>query len=80
MYFEAYPLIFQGTYGMSAGIAGLAFLPSMFHFTQGTKIRGLNTISISSSRCWRSHWHGNILNIRLISSARKDSKSQMGLN
>lgn len=31
MYFEAYPLIFQGTYGMSAGVAGLAFLPSMFH-------------------------------------------------
>lgn len=29
MYFEAYPLIFQGVYGMSDGIAGLAFLPSM---------------------------------------------------
>ncbi|KAJ6133773.1 hypothetical protein N7523_000095 [Penicillium sp. IBT 18751x] len=27
MYFEAYPLIFQGVYGMSDGIAGLAFLP-----------------------------------------------------
>ncbi|KAJ5734607.1 hypothetical protein N7533_013010 [Penicillium manginii] len=27
MYFEAYPLIFQGIYGMSNGIAGLAFLP-----------------------------------------------------
>ncbi|KAE8353033.1 major facilitator superfamily domain-containing protein [Aspergillus coremiiformis] len=27
MYFEAYPLIFQGIYGMSDGIAGLAFLP-----------------------------------------------------
>ena len=33
MYFEAYPLIFQGTYGMSAGVAGLAFLPSRFPFT-----------------------------------------------
>ncbi|KAJ5756917.1 uncharacterized protein N7511_007099 [Penicillium nucicola] len=28
MYFEAYPLIFQGIYGMSDGIAGLAFLPT----------------------------------------------------
>ncbi|OQE21686.1 hypothetical protein PENSTE_c011G01604 [Penicillium steckii] len=27
MYFEAYPLIFQDIYGMSDGIAGLAFLP-----------------------------------------------------
>jgi hypothetical protein len=27
MYFEAYPLIFQRIYGMSDGIAGLAFLP-----------------------------------------------------
>ncbi|KAF2876078.1 major facilitator superfamily protein [Massariosphaeria phaeospora] len=27
LYFEAYPLIFQGTYGMNAGVAGLAFLP-----------------------------------------------------
>ncbi|KAL4890627.1 MFS general substrate transporter [Aspergillus ambiguus] len=27
MYFEAYPLIFQGIYGMSDGVAGLAFLP-----------------------------------------------------
>lgn len=27
MYFEAYPLIFQEIYGMSDGIAGLAFLP-----------------------------------------------------
>ncbi|KAJ5676634.1 Major facilitator superfamily domain general substrate transporter [Penicillium maclennaniae] len=27
LYFEAYPIIFQGIYGMSAGIAGLMFLP-----------------------------------------------------
>ncbi|KAB8233547.1 MFS general substrate transporter [Aspergillus alliaceus] len=27
MYFEAYPLIFQGIYNMTDGIAGLAFLP-----------------------------------------------------
>ena len=27
MYFEAYPLIFQGIYSMNAGITGLAFLP-----------------------------------------------------
>ncbi|OGM39531.1 hypothetical protein ABOM_011911 [Aspergillus bombycis] len=27
MYFEAYPLIFQGIYGMSDGVAGLAFIP-----------------------------------------------------
>ena len=26
LYFEAYPIIFQGIYGMSAGIAGLMFL------------------------------------------------------
>lgn len=30
MYFEAYPLIFQGVYGMNAGTAALAFLPSMW--------------------------------------------------
>ena len=28
LFFEAYPIIFQGTYDLSAGIAGLAFLPS----------------------------------------------------
>ena len=28
LFFEAYPIIFQGTYNLSAGIAGLAFLPS----------------------------------------------------
>jgi len=27
MFFEAYPIIFQGIYGMSTGISGLAFLP-----------------------------------------------------
>jgi len=27
MYFEAYPIIFQGTYKMSPGVAGLMFLP-----------------------------------------------------
>ncbi|KAI9739250.1 MAG: hypothetical protein M1834_007463 [Cirrosporium novae-zelandiae] len=27
LFFEAYPLIFQGIYGMSAGVSGLAFLP-----------------------------------------------------
>lgn len=27
LFFEAYPLIFQGLYGMSTGISGLAFLP-----------------------------------------------------
>ncbi|KAJ5577413.1 uncharacterized protein N7459_006377 [Penicillium hispanicum] len=27
LYFEAYPIIFQGIYGMSAGISGLMFLP-----------------------------------------------------
>ncbi|PKY09429.1 MFS general substrate transporter [Aspergillus campestris IBT 28561] len=27
MYFEAYPLVFQGVYGMIDGIAGLAFIP-----------------------------------------------------
>ena len=33
MYFEAYPLIFQGIYGMSDGIAGLAFIPSKMHLS-----------------------------------------------
>jgi len=27
LYFEAYPIIFQGIYGMSAGVSGLMFLP-----------------------------------------------------
>lgn len=27
LYFEAYPIIFQGIYGMSAGVGGLMFLP-----------------------------------------------------
>ncbi|KAJ9195978.1 hypothetical protein DTO164E3_6516 [Paecilomyces variotii] len=27
LYFEAYPIIFQGIYGMSAGVSGLCFLP-----------------------------------------------------
>ncbi|KAI9754803.1 MAG: hypothetical protein M4579_004528 [Chaenotheca gracillima] len=27
LFFESYPIIFQGTYGMSTGISGLAFLP-----------------------------------------------------
>jgi len=27
MYFEAYPIVFQGIYGMSTGVSGLMFLP-----------------------------------------------------
>ncbi|OXV07706.1 hypothetical protein Egran_04529 [Elaphomyces granulatus] len=27
LYFQAYPMVFQGIYGMSAGVAGLCFLP-----------------------------------------------------
>lgn len=27
MYFEAYPIVFQGIYGMSSGVSGLMFLP-----------------------------------------------------
>ena len=30
LFFESYPIIFQGTYGLSPGLAGLAFLPSKF--------------------------------------------------
>ena len=29
LFFEAYPIIFQGTYHMNAGVSGLAFLPIM---------------------------------------------------
>ena len=29
LFFQAYPLIFQGLYGMSAGVSGLAFLPML---------------------------------------------------
>ncbi|KAL4888444.1 MFS general substrate transporter [Aspergillus ambiguus] len=29
LFFQAYPIVFQGLYGMSAGVSGLAFLPMM---------------------------------------------------
>ena len=32
LFFQAYPLVFQGLYGMSAGVGALAFLPSKFSF------------------------------------------------
>lgn len=49
MYFEAYPLVFQGIYGMSDGLAGLAFLPSK-HFIPDilTETNPGNTVAVGA--------------------------------
>jgi len=74
MYFEAYPLIFQEIYGMSDGIAGLAFLPSMFDLGVLHKVTYLTRISRPRS----CRWNVRFSLLRLVSLSRKDSKCRLG--
>lgn len=74
MYFEAYPLIFQGVYGISNGIAGLAFIPSKINRLRPPR---LSVVLTNSSRRWSLRRDGPFLMVRLYSSQRKIAQGSL---
>ncbi|KAJ5586437.1 hypothetical protein N7450_006224, partial [Penicillium hetheringtonii] len=52
LYFQAYPLVFQDLYGLSAGVAGLAFLPTLVAFTIFMCYGAFHTNAQKSGKSW----------------------------
>lgn len=76
MFFEAYPIIFQGIYKLSTGIAGLAYLFSKLP----SKTTEENTVLRSYSRRRWSRWFHCIPILRLFPATGKSPQSSLGID